>query len=149
MLRDLVSRCNIVTDVTLVWFLCLTVHIFVFIGTSWFFFMLNLETRLRMFSNSCLQPLESIPQFCYEKCKDQLSSIERHPLPLSEFLENSNEITDDLYLSSEILGKFGTVLGEFSSPNLWYENEALKICPKRTTVTEKRNLMTDFISLIL
>ena len=36
---------------------------------------------------------------------------EQSPLPLSEFLENSSEISEDLFLTSDILGKLGTVLG--------------------------------------
>jgi len=52
------------------------------------------------------KPMESLPQCCqaqYDANDDRFQK-------LSEFLENPKNIGDQLYLSSEVLGKFGTVL---------------------------------------
>ena len=35
----------------------------------------------------------------------------RLPSPLSEFLENSTDVPEDLFLTADVLGKLGSVLG--------------------------------------
>ena len=52
--------------------------------------------------------MESLPQCCQAQYDANDDRVQK----LSEFLEHPKNVGDQLYLSSEVLGKFGTVLGE-------------------------------------
>ena len=56
--------------------------------------------------------MESMPELSSEQHGRQPCDDNHSLLQLSQFLEDSKDIDDHLYLSSEILGKLGTVLGK-------------------------------------
>ena len=55
------------------------------------------------------QPMQSLPQCCLAQHDASDGHVQKK---LCEFLENPKTVDDQLYLSSEVLGKLGSVLGE-------------------------------------
>ena len=53
-----------------------------------------------------------MPHYCHAQNEGKSTNESQFPQQLSQFLEDSKSTDDRLFLSSEVLGKLGTVLGK-------------------------------------